>query len=252
MKQFSSSGAMRAKLACLAILALASLSACQGQPESFHFTDGELSPIADHEDESVFDEGDGEIDHEHSEESEALGLVVPFACKRPTAAQLAVIDSGNKKYSKFMKACWAATSNSRWCEQLTRPNPSSRSIFVCTYGADRPHRLIHPDERTWTNGFKAVKLVEELEKKGIDVAIIYNWWRPEPYNKNVGGAAGRHPYGTSVDVRFATMSSMQRGHAQLCKWRKAGRLRALGYYGSTGLHFGIGDRQANTWGKGCP
>jgi hypothetical protein len=84
------------------------------------------------------------------------------------------------------------------------------------------------------------------------VALIYNWWRPEPYNKNVGGAPGRHPFGTSVDVRMETMSDMETAFVQLCKWRKAGELRAVGYYGSTALHFGIGDHTGNTWGKDCP
>jgi hypothetical protein len=97
-----------------------------------------------------------------------------------------------------------------------------------------------------------VKLVTELEAKGIRVYQIYNWWRPEPYNANVGGAAGRHPYGTSVDVRMASMGDMEKAFSQLCKWRSQGRLRAVGYYGSTGLHFGIGDKTANTWGKSCP
>jgi hypothetical protein len=44
---------------------------------------------------------------------------------------------------------------------------------------------------------------------------------------------------------------MEKAFSQLCKWRAQGRLRAVGYYGSTGLHFGIGDKTANTWGKSC-
>jgi hypothetical protein len=181
----------------------------------------------------------------------ATEFVLPFACARANATQIATINAGNKKFDAFMKGCWAATNNSRWCEQLVRPNPSSRSVFTCTYGGNQPHRLIHPDENTWKYAYRAVALVQKLEEAGVSVQQIYNWWRPEPYNKNVGGAAGRHPYGTSVDVRFSTLSNMEKAFSQLCKWRSQGVLRAVGYYGSTGLHFGMGDSLANTWGKAC-
>lgn len=67
---------------------------------------------------------------------------------------------------------------------------------------------------------------------------------------NVGGAAGRHPFG-SVDVRFKTKNGQAKAHKELCKSRKLGRLRALGFYPGTGLHFGMGDKVANTWGKSC-
>ena len=243
--------------AAFAFSLVLTLGACQGQMQPFTISDGSLVPdspaTAGYENEAAT--GRDEHDHDHEtelDESSEPGLVIPFACKRATNSQIAKIKQGNSKFDEFMKGCWAATGNSRWCEQLTRPNPSSRSTFLCTYGEDLPHRLIHPDESTWKNAYQAVKLVEELGSKGIEVSQIYNWWRPEPYNANVGGAAGRHPYGTSVDVRMSTVAHMKKAHTQLCKWRKAGRLRALGYYGSTGLHFGIGDRTPNTWGKGCP
>lgn len=197
-----------------------------------------------------------DVDHHAHEDAVddagGIDLVIPYACQRASQTQINSILAGNARYDEFLKGCYQATGNSRWCEQLTRPNPSSRAIFLCTYGKDLPHRLIHPDSSTWKNAYQAVKLVEELEAKGISVQQIYNWWRPEPYNANVGGAAGRHPYGTSVDVRLSSLPDMERAHAQLCKWRAQGRLRAVGYYGSTGLHFGIGDKTANTWGKSCP
>ncbi|MGE3756184.1 MAG: hypothetical protein AB7H97_00415 [Pseudobdellovibrionaceae bacterium] len=185
--------------------------------------------------------------HEHDGMSE----LQTYACTKASIAQIARVNLGNSKYNDFLKACHAQTNNSPWCRQLTRPNPDSQSTFSCTYGPDQTHRLIDPDTSTWKNAFKAVRLVKKLESYGISVAQIYNWWRPEPYNKNVGGASGRHPYGTSIDVRFSTITDMNRAHKLLCKWRSQGSLRALGYYGSTGLHFGIGDRLANTWGKSC-
>ncbi len=173
------------------------------------------------------------------------------ACRAASASQLKEVDHGNQHAAEFLEGCYAKTGNSRWCKEVMRPNPSSINTFRCTYGNNRPHQLVHPSSSTWKNAYQAVQLVEELEDLGICVSLIYNWWRPEPYNANVGGAAGRHPFGTSVDVRFCSMSHMERAFKQLCTWRRQGRLRALGYYGSTGLHLGIGDGTANTWGKSC-
>lgn len=176
----------------------------------------------------------------------------PEGCQTPTAAQRAAVNQGNQKAAEFLRRCQASTGNSNWCREVMRPNPSSRATFNCTYGEKQPHQLIHPSESTWANAFKAVQLVRDLEALGVKVAQIYNWWRPEPYNANVGGAKGRHPYGTSVDVRFASLNDMEKAHRLLCDFRRRGRLRALGYYGSTGLHLGIGDSNPNTWGKPCP
>lgn len=175
-----------------------------------------------------------------------------YACKKASSHQLANVNHGNQMLQSFLNLCAQQTSGSPWCQQLTRPNPSSLSIFRCTYGESQPHRLIHPDTATWPDAFQAVRLVESLEDRGIKICLIYNWWRPEPYNANVGGAPGRHPFGTSIDVRFCSKSDMEKAFTQLCKWRKEGRIRAIGYYGSTGLHFGIGDATPNTWGKACP
>ena len=176
----------------------------------------------------------------------------PLACRAASASQITQVDRGNQKAPLFLQKCASETGGSPWCEQLTRPNPDSVATFRCTYGSSRPHMLIHPDETTWKHAFRAVRLIEELEAKNIRVCLIYNWWRPEPYNANVGGASGRHPFGTSVDVRFCSVADMEKGFLQLCRWRAAGRLRAVGYYGTTGLHFGIGDAHGNTWGKSCP
>ncbi|MES2856665.1 MAG: hypothetical protein V4692_12415, partial [Bdellovibrionota bacterium] len=112
--------------------------------------------------------------------------------------------------------------------------------------------LIHPDESTWDFAIDAVKLVRELENMGLAVCRIYNWWRPATYNANVGGAAARHPFGTSIDVRFCTRRDQIKAHTALCALRAEGRLRALGDYGGTGLHLGVGDTRPNTWGEPCP
>lgn len=180
------------------------------------------------------------------------GMQTKASCTKASSAQLSEVNKGNLLKDTFLAECAEATDDSAWCQQIIRPNPSSISTFRCTYGANQPHQLIHPTRSTWKNAIQAVNLIQDLEDLGIEVCQIYNWWRPAPYNANVGGAAGRHPFGTSVDVRFCSLTDMERGHKQLCKWRNQGLLRALGYYGSTGLHFGIGDKTANTWGKNCP
>lgn len=174
-----------------------------------------------------------------------------LGCARASSSQVKPVNQGNQKRSQFLNYCKSMTGSSSWCSQVERPNPSSKSTFRCTYGSSQPHRLIHPSESTWKYAVKAIQLVQALSKKGICVSQIYNWWRPEPYNKNVGGAAGRHPYGTSVDVRFCSSSHAKKAFDELCKYRKRGEVRALGYYGSTGVHIGVGDRTANTWGRSC-
>lgn len=185
------------------------------------------------------------------DEDEFLNMINPRSCQRASATQISEVNRGYAKLQNFLSECARATNGSQWCNELARPNPASVSMFHCTYGTSMPHNLIHPDERTWENAFQAVKLVQELEGLGVKTCIIYNWWRPEPYNKNVGGAPGRHPLGTSVDVRFCSMADMEKAHRALCEWRKQGRVRAVGYYGTTALHFGVGDKLGNTWGKEC-
>ena len=177
----------------------------------------------------------------------------PLACRKASRAQLAEVDRGNALKSRFLEACAASGAAARWCDEVIRPNPESRASFRCTYGLAQPHQLIDPDPKTWTHAFQALRLVGELDAEGIRVCLINNWWRPEPYNRNVGGARGRHPFGTAVDVKFCTMADKEKAFASLCRRRRQGRLRALGYYpGSLVLHLGVGDRKANTWGKDCP
>jgi hypothetical protein len=173
-------------------------------------------------------------------------------CVKASRSQLAMVNRGNSKKDLFLSRCATATAGSTWCDQLIRPNPDSLEIFHCTYGKAQAHQLIHPDESTWKNAFDAILLVEELQKSGVQVCEIYNWWRPEPYNKNVGGAPGRHPFGTSVDVLLCSKEEQEKAFLKMCELRKAGKLRALGYYPTPALHFGVGDSRPNTWGKSCP
>lgn len=195
---------------------------------------------------AAFPEPDGD-DAEFTEPLSTAG------CRRADRAQTALVDRGNALKDRYLAACARSGADPALCAQSVRPNPESRAVFVCTYGESQPHQLIHPDPAVWADAFKALALVSELSRKGIESCLINNWWRPEPYNANVGGAPGRHPAGTSVDVKFCSPSDRERAFVELCRLRRQGRLRALGYYpGSTVLHLGVGDRSANTWGKSCP
>lgn len=200
--------------------------------------DGASEDIADH---IHNDSADGQL----NEEIQSMG------CVRASSSQKAQVNLGNTKRDEFLQRCAKETNGSFYCSQLVRPNPRSSNTFSCTYGSSQTHSLIHPDENTWKYPIAAVKILQDLSAKGIKISHIYNWWRPEPYNKNVGGAKGRHPYGTSVDVRFSSESEANRAFRELCKMRAQKRLRAIGHYGSASLHLGIGDRLANTWGKSC-
>lgn len=173
-------------------------------------------------------------------------------CIKANQKQIEEVNLGNAKREQFLSYCYQETGNSCWCDQLVRPNIKSLAVFQCTYGDQQAHQLIHPDEATWVFAIEAVKIVKDIIAMKLEVKEIYNWWRPEPYNKNVGGAAGRHPYGTSVDIRFATKSMQDKAFARLCDMRKKGRLRAVGYYPSTAIHLGVGDKNPNTWGAACP
>lgn len=192
-----------------------------------------------------FDEKPRCIDQSHNSE-------IDFACRSANRTQKAKVKRGNKKKEKLHKLCLQETQNSHWCSQILRPNPHQKHKFRCTYGSSLPHQLIHPDESTWVHAITAVQIIQELEAKGIEVCLVYNWWRPEPYNKNIGGSPTRHPYGTSVDVRFCSKADQNKAWFELCKMRAAGRVRAVGYYGPPALHFGVGDHRANTWGRICP
>ena len=189
---------------------------------------------------------------EDDTESQPAQVQKETNCKRASSSQVSEVNLGLTKLDQFLNKCYSETGSRKWCDQVARPNPESHSAFDCTYSSAQQHNFVHPDEKSWDYAVGAIKLVQELIAKGIEVDVIYNWWRPEPYNANVGGAAGRHPFGTSVDVRFPNKIQQNLAHAQLCKWRKQGRLRALGYYPGTGLHFGMGDKAANTWGRACP
>lgn len=195
----------------------------------------------------------GEANEAYELQDQEQGSILNKAigCIQPSAQQRDLINLGNTKKEDFLDFCRQQTNHSLWCDQLVRPNPSSMSIFRCTYGPNQIHQLINPDENTWIHAIRSIHLIQKLSQKGIRTCQIYNWWRPEPYNKNVGGAAGRHPYGTSIDVRLCSDREAILAFDELCKLRRKGEIRAIGYYGGSSLHFGVSDRSANTWGRSC-
>lgn len=205
----------------------------------------EVQAALDSEDIADHIRNDDSLNSSINEEITALG------CVKATTNQKVQVNLGLSKKEEFLQKCAKETNNSFWCDQVVHPNVNSASTFSCTYGSSQTHALVHPDEKTWKYPIQGIKILQALTAKGFKVNRIYNWWRPEPYNKNVGGAAGRHPYGTAIDVRFASNSEAIKAFRELCVMRKQKRLRALGYYGSSSLHLGIGDRLANTWGKSC-
>ncbi len=213
------------------------------QPDQAADSDADSQDIADH----IFNEQNS---HAHTDGAISDDILAA-GCLKASSSQKESVGLGLTKKEEFLQLCNRETNGSHWCSEIVRPNPRSASTFRCTYGSSQSHVLIHPNERTWKYPIAAVKIIQDLEAKGISVRQIYNWWRPEPYNKNVGGAAGRHPYGTSVDVRFSSSGVADRAFRELCTMRKQGRLRAIGHYGSSSLHIGVGDNTANTWGKRC-
>lgn len=202
---------------------------------------------------AAFAEARQAVEESRGDDAEFKEGFSPTGCAQPSAAQRALVARGNALKGDFLRECAASGADALWCGQSLRPNPASRPVFACTYGENQPHQLIDPDRSTWVNVFKALALASELSRQGVGVCQINNWWRPEPYNANVGGAPGRHPAGTSVDVKFCSPADQEKAFLALCRLRRQGRLRALGYYpGSTVLHLGVGDKSGNTWGKACP
>ncbi len=112
------------------------------------------------------------------------------SCMKASMNQVVPVDLGFSKLDAFLNYCRTQTNQSAWCDQVARPNPNSHRTFDCTYSPVQPHFLIHPNESTWAFTVQAVQLIQ-LEAKQIKVCSIYNWWRPEPYNKNVGGVGDK-------------------------------------------------------------
>lgn len=159
--------------------------------------------------------------------------------------------------SEFLTDCAAEGIHPSLCENLTHPNNNSKMEFRCTFPSFTQHVLLPNNRSLWTNGFQGAKAFQEaLEEQGLEpnqgaCPQIYNYYRPEPYNANVGGAAGRHPNGTAVDVEFCTKEEAQKALNKFAKMRMEKRINSIGIYSSgIRIHIGFGTEKGNTWNQG--
>ena len=177
------------------------------------------------------------------------------SCIQATEADLDLVLAGQEKLEFFLEQCRWATGGSPHCEDVIRPNPRSTPFFECTFPKGTEKIFIHPDESTWENAFVAIRLIGEMEANGIGVKHIYNWWRPVPYNENVGGEPDRHPFGTSVDVLFTSRDDQVLAHEYLCEEQAKGLIKALGFYWVAerpSIHIGVKDSPEKVnWGRAC-
>lgn len=161
--------------------------------------------------------------------------------QRASLPEVTEVLKGVALKEEFLSACIERTNRMDFCQQVIRPNPASASIFRCTYPPGVPPVFIPVERGKWIYAFRAIEWMDEMEAQGIALSHIYNWLRPEPYNKNVSGDPNRHPFGTAIDLRLATKGDQQKAFTYLCeKWR-AHQIHAIGYYGSASLHLGMGD-----------
>lgn len=152
--------------------------------------------------------------------------------------------------SGFISSCTSRGVSRKTCTEMTRPNPLEEARFACTYGKSAPHELVPPKTK-WDQAIKLAKVYESLRAQGVCTDEVYNWWRPEPYNRNVEGAKARHPNATCIDVRFCSVADAKKALRALCKLRSQGKITSVGYYGATGVHIGM-DPQDGSWGGACP
>lgn len=150
---------------------------------------------------------------------------------------------------KFVRTCLEKGVLQRYCFDMTHPNLDSIEQFRCTYPG-KPHLLIPKDESEWTFAFEAALILQNMARETkVCIDEIYNWYRPEPYNKNVGGRPNRHPNATAIDVQFCTKEDAKKAHRALCELYKKKAIWALGSYPSGNkLHIGVRPERHTTWG----
>lgn len=137
---------------------------------------------------------------------------------------------------------------------MTHPNNKSEMEFRCTYPDAKTHVLIPPDPTKWELSFRGALELQKIEAAGVCVKEIYNYDRPEPYNNNVQGAPGRHPYGTAIDIEFCTKADARKAVQAFCKQRTPGdvEIKSVGTYSSgIRIHLGNVKPRRGDWGGGC-
>ena len=162
---------------------------------------------------------------------------------RANIEQIVDVLKGIALKPEFIEQCEKATDRPDLCKQIIRPNPDSKSIFACTYPPGVASIFIPPEKGVWHFAFQAIRWISEIENLGISFSHIYNWLRPEPYNKNASGHPDRHPFGTAVDIKLRSKGDQHLAFEFFCeKWR-SGQMNAIGFYSSASLHLGIGDTE---------
>ena len=172
-------------------------------------------------------------------------------CKKGRRAKFAKGKYETGDVTTFVRTCLEKGVLERFCLNLTHPNqdPESMRAFRCTYPG-MPHVLIPKDESEWTFAFEAALILQTMARETkVCIDEIYNWYRPEPYNRNVDGRPNRHPKATAIDVKFCTKEDAKKAHRALCELYKKKSIWALGSYPSGNkLHIGVRPELHTTWG----
>lgn len=114
-----------------------------------------------------------------------------------------------------------------------------------------------PPQACWPHGLACLTIAEAVrERIGNKPLLVANWYRPEPYNRAVGGAAGGdHLTATAIDIQFIGSSAEVRMYREkvvpyLEGLYRSGDYLSLGLYADhKRIHIGVytpkGKRQWN-------
>lgn len=145
--------------------------------------------------------------------------------------------------SEFTNFCVKSGVHRTLCDQMTRPNTSSKGTFRRIYG-DRPFVLM-PGPDAWGKGVELAKVAQSLSRYG-KICEIRNWYRPEPYNRAVGGARGsQHKSGSAIDIEFCSVAEKRKALIAALKMRnKCSMPKGVGVYGEGSLviHIDLSNR----------
>ncbi len=145
--------------------------------------------------------------------------------------------------NNFIKMCLARGIREQFCKQITSPNTKSIGTFRQVYG-DQPFVLM-PNTDRWETGLQLLTIAESLAEFG-EICEIRNWYRPEPYNRSVGGArSSQHLSAGAIDIEFCTVQDKNRALlAALATRQKFKTPPGIGVYGegSKTLHFDFANR----------
>ncbi len=150
---------------------------------------------------------------------------------------------------RFIQRCTSRGISEKLCREATYPNPDSRSAFNGVYGSNQ-NFILMPPESTWDTGIRLLGIAESLSAYG-KVCEIRNWYRPEPYNRKVGGAGGsRHINASAIDIEFCSVAEKNKAlKAALAMRQKFAQPAGVGVYGEGSLVLHI-DTSNRIYGPG--